>query len=210
MMKKLLSIIVLSLLLNGNAFATTVEDFKCTPKKLSQKHSDKAKNDYNFMLVSTNSETQKYVTYNIEDNVAMAWVYTEKFLVEKMGVTGYKSYTEWTTIEYNFWDYFPEEYTVTNYMLTNRKKDGRLVLAATILGTNELIANSNEREHNDFLKLEKLRNEHTDNKEKYFAMFKKDTKKLYSHFGTNWNIEAKRIGKSNSKAALIGWNCKKT
>ena len=206
-MKKFISILALILLSYVSVHAETVEVFVCKPKKTSHKH--QAKNDYNFMLVSTNSEIQKYVTYDLEDNVAMAWFYPEKILVEKMGVTGYKSYVEWTTFEYNFWDYFPEEYTVTNYIMTNRKKDGRLVLAATILGTNEWTANSSEREHNDFLKLEKLRNEHKDNKEKYFEMFKKDTKKLYGYFEIRWNIEAKRIGKSNSKAALIAWDCNK-
>ena len=52
-----------------------------------------------------------------------------------MGVTGYKSYTEWTTYEFN--DYLPEEYTITNYVMTERKKDGKLLLAGSIIITSE-------------------------------------------------------------------------
>ena len=130
-MKKLLAILVLSLLLISNAYAEKIESFKCTPKKTSKKH--QAKNDLNFMLVSTKSETQKFVNYNIEDNTALARVYNEEFLKSR-GIDDYTSYTEWATFEYNFWDYFPEQYTVTGYMLTERK-DGKLLLAGTVLNS---------------------------------------------------------------------------
>ena len=167
-MKKLPLYVFLGLMLVSNVFAATVEDFKCTPKKTSQK--EQAKKDLNFRLISTQSEKQKFVTYNNKDDVAMAWFYNEKFLKQKMGVTGYKSYNEWTTYEFN--DYLPEEYTITNYVMTERKKDGKLILAASIIITSE-------NYHKEFSELEKLRNEHKNNEEEYFKMFKEDTSKIY-------------------------------
>ena len=189
-MKKLFLYVFLGLLLGSNAFAATVEDFKCTPKETSQK--EQAKKDFNFKLISTQSEKQKFVTYNNKENVAMAWIYNEELLKQKMKITGYKSYTEWTTYEFN--DYFPEEYTVTNYTMTERKKDGRLLLAGSVVMTSEYY-------HKEFSELEKLRNEHKNNEEKYFTMFKKDTSRIYEHFGQRWNSQA--------KSAKIAWDCNK-
>ena len=199
-MKRLLAylFLVLGLLLSVNAFAEKIESFKCTPKKTSQKH--QAKNDLNFTLVSTKSEHQKFVTYNIEDNVAMAWVYPEEVLKQR-GVTGYKSYTEWTTYEYNFWDYFLEEYTVTNYMMTERKKDERLILSGTVLTTSEYYFKK-------FSELENLRNEHKNEEEEYFKMFKKDTSEIYQHFEQRWG-DSQNVS-SSIKRALIAWDCKKS
>ena len=77
-MKKLFLYVFLGLLLSSNAFAATVEDFKCTPKMTSQK--EQAKKDLNFRIISTQSEMQKFVTYNNKDDVAMAWFYNEKLL----------------------------------------------------------------------------------------------------------------------------------
>tara|TARA_B100001123_G_C15302396_1_gene1021477 strand:- start:1573 stop:2148 length:576 start_codon:yes stop_codon:yes gene_type:complete len=190
-MKKLLGILVLSLLLSSNAFAATDEIFKCTPKVTSQK--EQAKKDLNFRLISTQSQMQKFVTYNDKDDVAMAWFYNEKFLKQKMGVTGYKSYTEWTTYEFN--DYLPEEYTITNYVMTERKKDGKLLLAGSIIITSE-------NYYKEFSELEKLRNEHKNNEEAYFKMFKENTSKLYKYFEKRWNM----IG---VKKLRIAWDCNK-
>ena len=187
-MKKLSIYVFLVLMLCSNAFAATVEDFKCTPKKTSQK--EQAKKDLNFRLISTQSEKQKFVTYNNKDDVAMAWIYNEEFLKQKMKITGYKSYTEWTTYEFN--DYLPEEYTVTNYVMTERKKDGRLILAGSVIITSEYY-------HKEFSELEKLRNEHKNNEEKYFKMFKKDTSRIYKHYEQRWN--------SQIKYAKIAWDC---
>ena len=197
-MKKFISILTLILLSYVSVHAETVEVFVCKPKKTSQKH--QAKNNYNFMLVSTNSEIQKYVTYDLEDNVAMAWIYTEKYLKEKMGVKGYKSYSEWTTYEYNIWDYFPKEYTVTNYIMTERKKDGRLILSGTVLTTSEYYFNK-------FSELEKLRNEHKNEEEKYFKMFKKNTSEIYKHFEQRWG-DSQNVS-SSVKRALLAWDCNK-
>ena len=81
-MKKLFLYVFLGLLLASNTFAATVEDFKCTPKKTSQK--EQAKKDFNFKLISTQSEKQKFVTYNNKENVAMSWIYNEELLKQKM------------------------------------------------------------------------------------------------------------------------------
>jgi len=68
-MKKLLSIIILGLLLSVNAFAATVEDFKCTPKKTEQK--EQAKKDINFRLISTKNEKIKFLTYDFENIISL-------------------------------------------------------------------------------------------------------------------------------------------
>ena len=196
-MKKLLGIIVLGLLLSVNAFAEKIESFKCTPKKTSQKH--QAKNDLNFMLLSTNSEIQKFVNYNIEDNTALARVYNEEFLKSK-GIDNYKSYNEWATFEYNFWDYFPGEYTVTGHMLTERK-DGRLALSGTVLTTSEYY-------YKEFSESKKKRDAHKNNDEKYFEMFLKDSTRIGDHHSQRWS-DSQNVS-SSVKRALIAWDCKKT
>ena len=198
-MKKLFSIIfVIGLLWCNVSVAETIESFKCTPKKTSKKH--QAKNDLNFMLVSTKSKTQKFVNYNIEDNTALARVYNEEFLKSR-GIDDYTSYTEWATFEYNFWDYFPEQYTVTGYMLTERK-DGKLLLAGTVLILGHTLATS-EYYYEEFLESQKKRNTHKNNDEKYLEMSLKDSTRIGDHHAYRWNDT------NDSERALIAWNCKK-
>ena len=195
-MKKIITILALILLSYVSAHAETVEVFVCKPKKTSNKY--QAKNDYNFMLVSNNLENKKFVTYDIQENVALAHIYNEEFLKSK-GIKNYKSYTEWGTYEYNFWDYFPGEYTVTGLMLTERK-DGRLVLSATVLTTSEYY-------YKEFSESKKERELNKNNNEKYLEMFLKDTKRIGDHHYQRWN-DSQNIS-SSVKRALLGWNCNK-
>ena len=197
-MKKLfLSILVICSLLGGNAYAEKIDVFKCKPK--NTKYEEQAENNFNFQLISTQSKTQKFIRYNSSEDVALANVIDEEAL-KNYQINNYKSYHQWVTYEYDFWSYFPEAFTVTTYTLTERKKDGKLVLAGTIITTSEYY-------YNEFLESKIKRKKNKEIKNEYLKMFSIDTLRMGTHHGQRLQ-DSQNVSSSVSRA-FIGWDCLK-
>ena len=190
LMKKLLGILVLGLMLGSNAFAATVEDFKCTPKKTEQK--EQAKKDINFRLISTKNEKAKFLTYDLENIISFVMLESKSVLKQ---FKNYKSMHKWFTYEFD--DYLPETYSVTQYVMTENKKNGDLVLAATIIDTSQYY-------YDTFLNLDKLKNEHQKNEEKFFVMTLELAAQIQEHMMGRWcSTDATK------QERKIAWNCNK-
>ena len=191
-MKKLFSIIfVIGLLLNGNAFATTVEDFKCTPKKTEQK--EQAKKDINFRLISTENEKVKFLTYDLENIISLVMLQDKSVLKQ---FKNYKSMHKWFTYEFD--DYLPETYSVTRYVMTENKKNGDLVLEAIVIDTSQYY-------YDTFLNLDKLKNEHQKNEEKFFVMGAELYVLIHEHYTARWYNSSNVMNQERK----IAWNCNK-
>ena len=183
--------------MSGNAYAEKIEVFKCKPK--NTKYEEQAENNFNFQLISTQSKTQKFIRYNSSEDVALANVIDEEALKNNQ-INNYKSYHQWVTYEYDFWSYFPEAFTVTAYTLTERKKDGKLVLAGTIITTSEYY-------YNEFLESKIKRKKIKEIKNEYLKMFSIDTLRMGTHHGQRLQ-DSQNVSSSVSRA-FIGWDCLK-
>ena len=191
-MKKLLSIIILGLLLSVNAFAATVEDFKCTPKKTEQK--EQAKKDINFRLISTKNEKIKFLTYDLENIISLVILESKSVLKQ---FKNYKSMHKWFTYEFD--DYIPETYSVTQYVMTENKKNGDLVLWGTVVDTSQYY-------YDTFLNLDKLKNEHQKNEEKFFVMTDELGALIQKHHMERWH----NYSDATKQERKIAWSCEKT
>ena len=192
MMKKLLGILVLGLLLSGNAFATTVEDFKCTPKKTEQK--EQAKKDINFRLISTKNEKIKFLTYDLENIISLVVILESRSVLKQY--KNIKSIHLWFTYEFD--DYLPETYSVTRYVMTENKKNGDLVLEAIVIDTSQYY-------YDTFLNLDKLKNEHQKNEEKFFVMTDELGALIQKHHMERWH----NYSDATKQERKIAWNCNK-
>jgi len=103
---------------------------------------------------------------------------------------------KWFTYEFD--DYLPETYSITQYVMTENKKNGDLVLWGTVIDTSQYY-------YDTFLNLDKLKNEHQKNEEKFFVMTLELTSQIQEHMMARWDNSSNVMNQERK----LAWNCNK-
>ena len=204
-MKKLfLSILVLGLLLGGNGYAEKIEVFKCKPKKIAdpakvekylpdERKIDSRKNlDFSFM--HTLDRNYKFIKSDFRNNYTLVEVLNKSILKQ---YKHYKSMHIWFTYEFD--DFFSETFTVSQYIMTENKKNGNIVLAASIVDTSEYY-------FNEFSKLDESKNMSLKNEDELIKVSIDISTKINDYFNKRWAISSSTY---NLKQAGTAWDCLK-